>query len=58
MLLPRDPIWKLEAALKGRPCKEGPYAPPVHVIKLTARQEITPYKSGCGELIREFVRTA
>jgi hypothetical protein len=36
---PRDtPIWKLEAALKGR------YAPPVHMIKLTATQEITPYK--------------
>ena len=42
---PRDtPIWKLEAALKCRSCRKGRYAPPVHVIKLTERQEITPYK--------------
>ena len=42
---PRDtPIWKLEAALKCRSCKRGRYAPPVHMIKLTERQEITPYK--------------
>jgi hypothetical protein len=42
---PRDtPIWKLEAALKCRSCKKGRYAPPVHMIKLTATQEITPYK--------------
>ena len=41
---PRDtPIWKLEAALKCRSCRKGRYAPPVHVIKLTERQEITPY---------------
>jgi hypothetical protein len=41
---PRDtPIWKLEAALKCRSCKKGRYAPPVHMIKLTATQEITPY---------------
>jgi hypothetical protein len=40
---PRDtPIWKLEAALKCRSCREGRYAPPVHLIKLTERQEITP----------------
>ena len=38
------PIWKLEAALKCRSCRKGPYAPPVHMIKLTQRQEITPYK--------------
>ena len=42
---PRDtPIWKLEAALKCRSCKKGRYAPPVHMIKLTATREITPYK--------------
>ena len=40
---PRDtPIWKLEAALKCRSCKKGRYAPPVHMIKLTEAQEITP----------------
>jgi hypothetical protein len=34
---PRDtPIWKLEAALKCRSCKNGLYAPPVHVIRLTS----------------------
>jgi hypothetical protein len=42
---PRDtPVWKLEAALKCRPCRKGQYAPPVHMIKLTERQEITPYQ--------------
>jgi hypothetical protein len=42
---PRDTaIWKLEAALKCRSCRKGRYAPPVHMIKLTERQEITPYK--------------
>ena len=42
---PRDtPIWKLEAALKCRSCRKGRYAPPVHMIKLTERQEITPCK--------------
>ena len=41
---PRNtPIWKLEAALKCRSCKKGRYAPPVHVIKLTAERKITPY---------------
>jgi hypothetical protein len=41
---PRDtPIWKLGAALKCRSCKKGPYAPPVHMIKLTKTREITPY---------------
>jgi hypothetical protein len=41
---PRDtPIWKLEAALKWRSCKKGRYAPPVHMIKLTATRELTPY---------------
>jgi hypothetical protein len=42
---PRDtPIWKLEASLKCRSCRKGRYAPPVRMIKLTERQEITPYK--------------
>src|SRR3954464_8124768 len=42
---PRNtPIWKLEAALKCRSCRKGRYAPPVHMIKLTATQEITPYQ--------------
>lgn len=42
---PRDtPIWKLEAALKCRSCRKGRYAPPVHMIKLTEKREITPYK--------------
>jgi hypothetical protein len=38
------PIWNLEAALKCLSCKKGRYAPPVHMIKLTERQEITSYK--------------
>jgi hypothetical protein len=42
---PRDtPIGKLEAALKCRSCGTRRYKPPVHMIKLTERQEITPYK--------------
>ena len=41
---PRDtPLWKLEASLKCRSCRKGRYAPPVHMIKLTESQEITPY---------------
>jgi len=41
---PRDtPLWKLEASLKCRSCRKGRYAPPVHMIKLTETQEITPY---------------
>jgi hypothetical protein len=38
------PLWKLEASLKCRSCRKGRYAPPVHMIKLTEQQEITPYK--------------
>jgi hypothetical protein len=34
----------MEAALKYRSCRKGRHAPPVHMIKLTERQEITPYK--------------
>jgi hypothetical protein len=42
---PREtPIWKLEAALKFRSCKKGRHAPPVHMIKLTQKREITPYR--------------
>jgi len=42
---PRDtPIWKLEAALKCRSCRTPRYSPRVHMIKLTQRREITPYK--------------
>ena len=41
---PRDtPLWKLELSLKCRSCRKGRYAPPVHMIKLTATREITPY---------------
>ena len=42
---PRDtPLWKLEPSLKCRSCRKGRYAPPVHMIRLTAEREITPYK--------------
>jgi len=37
------PLWKLEASLKCRSCRKGRYAPPVHMIKLTEAQEISPY---------------
>jgi hypothetical protein len=41
---PREtPIWKLETSLKCRSCKKGRYAPPVRMIKLTEKREITPY---------------
>jgi hypothetical protein len=41
---PRDtPLWKLEASLKCRSCRKGRSAPPVHMIRLTAQREITPY---------------
>jgi hypothetical protein len=41
---PRDtPLWKLEASLKCRSCRRGRHTPPVHMIKLTQAQEITPY---------------
>jgi hypothetical protein len=41
---PRDtPLWKLEASLKCRSCRKGRHAPPVHMIKLTDKREITPY---------------
>ena len=41
---PREtPIWKLEASLKCRSCRNRRHAPPVHMIKLTEAREITPY---------------
>jgi hypothetical protein len=41
---PRDtPIWKLEASLKCRNCRKGPYAPPVHMIRLTEQRQTVPY---------------
>jgi len=41
---PRDtPLWKLEAPLKCRACRKRRHAPPVHIIRLTAEREITPY---------------
>jgi hypothetical protein len=41
---PRDtPLWKLEASFKCRACCKGRYASPIHMIKLTARREISPY---------------
>src|SRR6266700_351678 len=42
---PRDaPLWKLEASLKCRSCRDGRYVPPVHIIELTEQREISPYK--------------
>jgi hypothetical protein len=42
---PRDtPIWKLEASLKCRSCRKGRHTPPVRMIKLTEKQEITAYR--------------
>ena len=44
---PQDmPLWNLEASLKCRSCREGRFAPPVNMIKLTETQEITPCKWG------------
>src|SRR5277367_3207593 len=44
---PRDtPLWKLEGSLKCRSCRKGRYASAVHIIKLTAKRGITPYKRG------------
>ena len=38
------PIWKLEGSLRCRSCGTRRYRPPVHMVKLTAEREITPYK--------------
>jgi hypothetical protein len=55
---PRDtPIWKLEASFKCRSCKKGRYAPPVHMIKLTATQE-SRLTSGCIRMRRGSLRPA
>ena len=35
---------RCESSLKCRSCRKGRYAPPVHMIKLTAEREITPYR--------------
>ena len=37
-------IWKLEPSFRCRACGTRRYKPPVRMIKLTERQEITPYK--------------
>jgi hypothetical protein len=42
---PRDtPIWKLEGSFRCRSCGTRRYRPPVHMIRLTAQREITPYQ--------------
>jgi hypothetical protein len=41
---PRASIWKLEASLKCRSCRNGRTAPPVRMLKLTKSRAITPYK--------------
>ena len=41
---PRDtPIWKLEGSFRCRSCGTRRYMPPVHMVKLTIEDEITPY---------------
>jgi hypothetical protein len=41
---PKDsPIWKLEANLKCRSYRKGRYAPPVRMIRLNDKREVTPY---------------
>jgi hypothetical protein len=55
---PREtPMWKLEAALKCRSCKNGRYAPPVHMIKLTEKREITPYKWAVATTVKHLPST-
>jgi hypothetical protein len=56
-------IWKLEASFRCRSCGTRRYKPPVRMIKLTERQEITPCKwvhrmrSGDGRLLKFQLRT-
>src|ERR1700731_4663411 len=38
------PLWKLESSFRCRSCGTRRYKPPVHMMKLTERQEITPHK--------------
>jgi len=38
------PIWNLESSFRCRSCDTRRYKPPVRMIKLTERREITPYK--------------
>src|SRR3979411_1863884 len=41
---PRDtPSGRRKAALRCQSCRNGRYAPPVHMIKLSETREITPY---------------
>ncbi len=47
----RHAAVELEASLKCRSCRKGRTAPPVHMIKLTAKREITPI-SGCIRMRR------
>jgi hypothetical protein len=44
------PIWKLGASLKWRSYRKGRYAPPVHMVWLTA---VAPYKWGIRKNIGE-----
>jgi hypothetical protein len=37
------PLWKLEPSLKCRSCRNGRYAPPVRMIRLSETREISPY---------------
>jgi hypothetical protein len=41
------PLWKLEASLKCRSCRlrDSPYAPPVRMIKLTAKQMVESHET-------------
>lgn len=42
---PRDtPVWKLEASLRCRACATPRRKAPARMVKLTERQEISPYK--------------
>lgn len=46
---PRDtPIWKLEASFRCRSCGTHRYRPPVILVRLTAEQEVTPYRWQAG----------
>jgi len=38
------PIWKLEPSFRCRSCGTRRFKPPVRMIKLTERREVTPYK--------------
>jgi hypothetical protein len=40
------PLWKLQASFKCRSCRNAGYILPVHMIRLMAMREVTPYKWG------------